>query len=522
MRTHRLAVLVLTIVWLVSCTAAPAPGSSAPASSVAAIDKNGTLTVGMGAYPDSFSPDLSRFTGGLSIWRAVFESLVKPNPTNGKLEPGLATSWTAINDTTWEIKLRSGVKWHDGSTFSADDVVTTFDKVLNGTPPAEYKNRIAQVTDVKKVDDLTIRLTTGTTPSGILPLGLADIFIHPAKQIKDAGLAAVNQQPIGTGPYSYASREQGVSVTLKRFDGYWGTPATLGTVVFKAYPEDATRIAALERGEIDIAFNTPPDEASRLQGTGKITIATSGIGQAMMVSFATASPALSKPLQDVRVRRALNQAVDKQSIVKDLLSNYTQVMGQSVGPDGAGYNQDVKPYAYDPDAAKKLLADTGYPNGFSFTLSAGTGRWLKGTEIPQAISGQLKKIGVDAKVELSDYAGMFNKVAAAQLESYYIGWNYYPVMDADFNLQHFTCGSRYKQMCDQTYDNLFNQERSTTDPEKRVALLRQMEQILHDNAPVIFLFQTPDVFGVRSRVQGFKPTADDTIHFDGVTVTTDK
>jgi peptide/nickel transport system substrate-binding protein len=184
----------------------------------------------------------------------------------------------------------------------------------------------------------------------------------------------------------------------------------------------------------------------------------------------------------VRVRRALNYAVDKQSLIRDLLNNYTQPMGQSVGPDGAGYNPDVKPYAYDPDQAKRLLAEAGYPNGFSFTLSAGTGRWLKGNEIPQAIAGQLKKVGIDAKVELSDYAGMFNKVATASLESYYIGWNYYPVMDADFNLQHFTCGSRYKQMCDQSYDTLFNTERSTTDPEKRVTLLRQMEQILHDNA----------------------------------------
>jgi peptide/nickel transport system substrate-binding protein len=520
MSARRIAALLVTVAVLVGCQ--PAPASSPTASGGATIDKNGMLTVGMGAYPDSFSPDLSRFTGGLSIWRAVFESLIKPNPVNGKLEPGLATSWTAMDATTWELKLRSGVKWHDGTTFSADDVVTTFDKVLNGTPPAEYRNRIAQVTDVKKVDDLTVRLSTGTTPSGILPLGLADIFIHPAKQIKDAGLDAVNKQPIGTGPLAYVSREQGVSVTLKRFDGYWGTPATLGTVVFRSFPEDATRVAALERGEIDIAFNTPPDEASRLEGTGKVKMATGGIGQAMMVSFATASTVISKPLQDVRVRRALNYAVDKQSLIRDLLNNYTQAMGQSVGPDGAGYNPDVKPYAYDPDQAKRLLTEAGYPNGFSFSLSAGTGRWLKGTEIPQAIAGQLKKVGIDAKVELSDYAGMFTKVAAASLESYYIGWNYYPVMDADFNLQHFTCGSRYKQMCDPSYDTLFNTERSTTDPEKRVTILRQMEQILHDNAPVIFLLQTPDVFGVRTRVQGFKPTADDTIHFDGVTVTTDK
>ncbi|MCC6642892.1 MAG: hypothetical protein IT386_17160, partial [Deltaproteobacteria bacterium] len=405
-----------------SNAATPVPaggGSAAPAS-------GGTLTIGIGGYPPTFNYNLNGSAPGYSIYRAIQEHLTGATTDGTGLRPELAESWTLIDDTTWQFKLRHGVTWHDGTPFTADDVVATIDIVLNGKPESYYRTRIADATGAEKVDDFTVNIKT-KQKSAILPVGLADIYIYQAKQIRDGGNEAISAHPVGTGQFKLAGSEEGVSVTLERYDGYWGEKAHLDKVVFRAIPEDATRLAALERGEIDIAYNVPPDDAPRLEGSSDITVVSSPIGQIMNVNFSLNSDVIpaDSPLRNVKVRQALNYGVDKESIVENLLQGFTKVApGQVIAADGLGHNPAIEAYPYDPEKAKQLLAEAGYPDGFEFVLTTAQGRYVKQLEIPQAIAGQLEAVGVKVDLDVRDWSAIESELGGG-LPAYYAGWNYF-------------------------------------------------------------------------------------------------
>lgn len=488
--------------------------SGSPAGREASQSGPSVLRIGIGDYPHSFNPNLSRSAPGYTMYQAMLDTLTEADSTRGgQLSPRLATSWKLVDDTTWELKLRNDVKWHDGTPFTADDVVATIDLTLNGKPTAQYASRIAGATNAEAMDKYTVRIHT-KTKNAIIPLGLSDIYIYQAAEVKAGGNDAVNANPIGTGAFKFKGKEEGVSVTLERTPDYWGPKPKFDQLVFKIYTEDATRVAALENGEIDIAFNVPPDDAKRLQAKG-IDIKSVAIGQTMMVDMKTVNP--NTPLYKKEVRQALNYGIDKDALIRDVMLGFGQKLkGQIIGPDGVGYNDKIDAYPYDPAKAKQMLADAGYPNGFQITFYTSQGRYAKQKEVSEAIGGQLQKIGINVKMQLVEWGAFISTIP--QYDFYLVGWNYFPVMDGDFVVQHFICASQYKIMCNQTYDQLLQQERSEPDAAKRVAIIQLMEQILHDEAPAIFLYQSPDIFGVSKRVQGFTPTPDDVVHVASISV----
>jgi peptide/nickel transport system substrate-binding protein len=532
-RTMRSGAVLLTFVLALTACGAQAPAqtdteastggqpSSGEPSGNGSPTTGGTLVVGIGGYPSSLNPNLQRSAVGYSLHRATLDTLTFANSREGgELQPSLAESWELIDDTTWQFKLRQDVLWHDGTPFTADDVVATVDLVLNGDPPAQYRNRISSAIGAEKVDDYTVNVMTAER-SSILPVGFADIYIHQAKQIEEGGNEAISANPIGTGQFKISEREEGVSITVVRNDDYWGEPAFLDAIEFRNLTEDATRVAALESGEIDIAYNVPPDDAARLEESGDVTIMSVPLGQSMMVQWALNSPQIpdDHPLADVRVRQALNYAVDKQSLVDNLLLGYTEILqGQIVADDGIGFNPDLEAYPYDPDRARELLAEAGYPDGFEFTMTNAEGRYVKSKEIGEAIAGQLADVGVTVNIEMSEHGTMVEAAGEQTLQTYYFGWNYFPVMDGDFVVQHYTCDGRYGLFCDEEYDALQAEQRSEPDPAKRAEIMADMQTILHDQAAALFLFQAPDVFGVNSRVHGFTPTPDNMIDFSTIWV----
>lgn len=523
----RLVPLVLATFLLAACTSggsngtstdgAPAPGGDATGAT-AGTTKGGTLTVGLGGYPTSFNPNQAKTAPANSVYRAILQPLVyADSQDSGKLTPALATEWT-LDGTAWVFTLRDGVKWSDGSDFTADDVVATIDLMQHGEPASQYLSRISFVTGVTAVDPHTVRFETNGQ-SATLPAALSDVYVYQKAQIDAGGNDAINSGPIGTGPFKLDSKQDGVEVTVVRNDLYWGDAPALDKVIFKAIADDSTRTAALQAGEIDVAFNVPPDTAKALDGQGGIAIQWTPIGQGMVLSLVTGSPDIAEPLKSAEVRQALNYAVDTQAIVDSALLGYgAPLQGQVLGSDGVGYDPDIPAFGYDPDKAKQMLADAGYPDGFSMTIYTATGRYVKQQEIPQLIAGYLQQVGIQADVKTLEWSDLNAGVSKGAYGATYSGWNYYPTMDGDAPFQLYTCNAGRLMLCDQQFDDLLTQERSEFDPDKRVALLQQMSQILHDQAPAIFLFQSPDVFGVRSNVHGFTPTADDMIHVETISV----
>jgi peptide/nickel transport system substrate-binding protein len=466
------------------------------------------LRIGIGTYPASFNSNLTPSAPATTMYQAMFDTLTESNSTkSGAVSPRLATSWSLIDDRTWEFKLRNDVKWHDGSPFTADDVVATIDLLLNGKPASYYAIRMVGVTGAEAVDKYTVRFKM-STKNAFIPIGAEDVYIYQAAVIKAGGNDGVNKNPIGTGPFKLKSKEDGVSVTLERNPDYWGTKPKLDQIVFRALTEDGTRMAALESGEIDIAFNVPADDAKRLGAKG-IDIKAVAVGQSMVLNMKMINPAT--PLANKKVRQALNYAIDKDALQRDVLLGFGEKLkGQVVGADATGFNDKLAAYPYDPAKAKALLTEAGYPNGFAVTFYTSQGRYAKQKEVSEAIAGQLKNIGLDVKLQVLEWGAYFSGLPTYDVNL--VGYNYFPAMDADYVLLQFLCSSYFKVMCNPSYDALLAQARSEADPSKRAAILQQMQQILNEEAPVVFLYQSPDIFGVAKRVKGFTATPDDLIH----------
>lgn len=473
----------------------------------------GTLTVGLAVEPASLDRNFAESAPGFSIYPTIFEYLVKVEPKSGRLEPMLATSWRVVSPTTWEFVLRRGVRFHNGEVFDADSVKMTVETVL--TTPAVVRSRIRFVERVEVVDRFTVRFIT-SEPFALLPQGLSQVAMYPPNYYKEKGQGYFSTNPVGTGKFRMAQWHKGNLMILEANGDYWGTDkARVRNLIFRPIVETATRLAALERGEIDIAVNVPPDEVKRLEALD-LRVASTPIGQAMMVQI---KPVPGTPLADKRVRQAMNYAVDKDSIVKNIMLGFTRPLdGQPVGRDAFGYSPRLKPYPFDLERAKRLLAEAGYPNGFSVKFQSSSGRYLKHREASEAVAGQLPRAGIRVEFEVIEW-GTFSRSVLQTLEAgplFYIGWNYFPVMDADFVAQHFATDSPFKLFSNTKIDELFQKQRRTFDPKERQAILQELMAVIREEAPAIFLFQSPDIFAYRPRVVGFEPTPDNAIHFDTI------
>jgi peptide/nickel transport system substrate-binding protein len=500
-----IALVLVLVVGACSSTANPPGASQGPA----------VLRIGIADYPSSFNPNFLRSAPAYSMYNMVWDTLTQADSTKGGALSGrLATEWALVSDTTWELKLRTDVKWHDGTPFTADDVAATLTLLKDGKPAANYASRMAGVDRIEAVNVSTVRITT-KAKNGLIPANLADVYMFQAAQIKAGGNDAVAKDAIGTGPFKLKAKQDGVAVTLERNKEYWGKALGLDQLVFKSFPEDATRVAALESGEVDLVFNVPADDAKRLQAKG-IDIKSTPTGYAMVVDMKTINAA--SPLAKKEVRQALNYAMDKDALINGVMLGFGEKLkGQVVGADGFGHNDKLSAYPYDPAKAKKMLADAGYPNGFSITLYTSQGRYAKQKEMSEAIVGQLKAAGIDVKMQLLEWGAFISGLPGWDM--YFIGWSYVPSMDSDFVAQQFSCSSGFwKVMCNPAFDQLLLQERAEADSTKRKAILQQMQQILYDEAPAIYLYQAPDIFGVAKRVKGFIPTPDGIVHMESITI----
>jgi peptide/nickel transport system substrate-binding protein len=372
------------------------------------------------------------------------------------------------------------------------------------------------VDKVEVVDRYTVRIHNSQLDV-LLPAGLGDVPMYPAKYYQQVGTQGFSTHPVGTGPFKFDRWDKGVQIVLNRYDDYWGKKPQVQRLVFRPFVESATRLAALQTGEIDIAVNAPPDDAQRLKSRG-FNIASTAIGQAMILQF---NLRINSPLRDRKVRQALNYAIDKEALVKNVMLGFGRVLdGQVVGPDGFGYNPNLKPYSFDLQRAHQLLSEAGFPNGFSIDMDTSQGRYVKQREVSEALVGQLAKASVRVQMHVWEWAEFVTKLdntlTIAPLA--YAGWNYYPAMDADFIFRWYVTDNPEKLFSNPTFDDLYNRQRAEPDRNKRLQLLREMQALLHDEAPMVFLFQSPDIYALKADIQGFRPTPDDRIHFDTVTV----
>ena len=440
----------------------------------------------------------------------IYDPLVRMSE-DGQPVPALAESWEPLDDITWQFKLREGVKFHNGEEFDADVVKFSLDWYLNPEPDVRivYSRNLRAIKEVQVVDKYTVNIITNG-PSATLIGNLVWAWMRPPKYSAEVGLEGFARAPIGTGPFKLVEFKQDEDVIVERNEEYWGSTPRLETVEFVEMPEQSTRMAALEAGEVDVAENMPIDQIQRLQGAGLEieAVVESAVTTVLLVNGKQREeyPFLS----DKRVRQALNYAVNKQELVDALTGGLGRpARGQFVGPDGFGYDPDFNAYEYDPKKARDLLAEAGYPDGVAFTLSYPMGRYPFADEVLQALPSYLAQVGVTMELERMENAAWEERYLAGELATTVLVPNYNPSMDVDraLVLYHPSFPRKWVEE-DPKMTALIDKERSTLDPVERLKVLHEAIAYGADMAPVIWLLSPPIIYGYSPRVHdvGFRST----------------
>jgi len=389
--------------------------------------------IGVRTETSSIDPHFSYFGSNKNAAYDIFDTLIGRDKDLG-LYPALATEWTKVEPTVWEFKLRAGVTWHDGQPFTADDVLFTFGRAGNvPNSPAPATQFLTQIVSAEKIDDLTLRIHAASESTQLL-LDLPDLFIVS----KHAGEGATTEDynsgkaAIGTGPYKFVSWTPGGTLSLVRNDSYWGTPATFASVDVIAIPNDAGRVAAILAGDVDLIEAVPPDSVERLKGDPNVTVWTVPdvyTGYLHMVTDRDDPPTITakdgspieNPLLNPKVREALALAIDRDAIISRLMFGLGQKASQLAGPTMVGYNPDIPQTPYDPEKAKALLAEAGYPDGFRMTIAAPNDRYVASAQIAQAVAQMLERIGIAMQVETMPANVFLPKINEQEYSIFFMG-----------------------------------------------------------------------------------------------------
>jgi peptide/nickel transport system substrate-binding protein len=381
------------------------------------------LKVGLSLEPTSIDPHYHNLTPNNAIARAIFNALVMTDEKQ-HLVPGLAVSWKPIDNTTWEFKLRQGVKFHDGTPFTADDVLFTFERAPNVPNSPSSFGLYTKGKTLTKIDDYTIHIKTAK-PYPLMPNDVAQIYIISKKNGQGATTEDYNsgKAAIGTGPFKFVEWVPGDRLILQRNDNYWGKKPEWDKVSIKPIKSAPARVAALLAGDVDVIDNVPTTDIARLKKDPNVTLST-GISNRViylhMDRFRENSPfikakdggPIKNPLMDLRVREAISKAIDRDAIVEHVMEGQAIPAGQLLPPGFFGTSKKLKPEKFDPSGAKKLLAKAGYPNGFRLTIHGPNDRYINDAKICEAIAQMLTRVGIETSVETMPKSVYFKRASA--------------------------------------------------------------------------------------------------------------
>ena len=465
--------------------------------------KDDTIVYAVQSDVQTWDPPNSVLRESIIFGYHVFDHLAARDLKTGKVGPSLAVSWRNVDDTTWEVKLRKGVKFHDGTPFGAKDVKATFDRVLNPELKLTARGNHAKIKSVEVVDDLTARFKTDG-PYPLFVERLTAQVMQSEKVIREKGHEWMQENPIGTGPYKLTRWNKKQEHFLTRNEDYWGPKPHYKHVRIRIIPEQATQIAELISGGVDVIKAVPPDQMDVINKSGQARTSTSPILRTAFIQLDQAGRSGKNPFQDRKVRQAANLAVDMDSIIKHVINGLGDRTATTVNPMAFGFDPGLKPYKQDLAQAKKLLAEAGFANGFDVGFLT-TGPTVEPglIQTTEAIAADLAKAGIRTKQRFIGEVGPFtNLVRDNKADPMFTwSWGYYSVFDADAILfDVMTCGQPYSYYCNKALDDLVIQGRSTLDTKKRTEIYVKAQQLIHEDAAYLFKWGLRGVWGVSNRI----------------------
>ena len=502
----------VTTAWLALVALMIGPGMAVPAAPQPA----GTLVVGLVAEPVNLDPAQVTDLNSNRVGRRIVETLATFPDESTQIVPGLAESWTVSKDgLRYTFKLRKGISFHDGTPLNAEAVKFSIERQINAEHPFNKLGKypfanyfFGNVKAVEVVDPSTVEFVLKEPRASflaILTAGAASIVSPTA--VKKLGVDYA-LQPVGTGPFRYVAWDRGQRVVLERNAQYWKSPVKVERVIYRPIVEDQARLTELLTGALDLIVGTPPDFVAQLENNPKVTLLKQVGAHVWYLGINNQK----KPFDDKRVRQALNYAVNKEAIVRDVLKGTGSMSAGPVLPGTWGADAGLKPYPYDPERARKLLADAGYPGGFT------TSMWVpesgSGMQSPVAMAtvmqSNLKAVGVNVTLQTFEWGAFIAKLRSKEQELFALSWMagnedpdmvMYPLLHSS---QWTPDGPNRALYKNEKFDELLHQARLTTDQAKRAELYRQAQRILADDPPWIFVDHEIQTAVHSKRVQGFK------------------
>jgi len=473
------------------------------------------VTVAQGADAATMDPHAHSITITSNVLAHIYDSLGQRNPEKNYAYEGLlAESWEIVDDLTVDLKLRQGVTFSNGEPFNAEVCKYNLDRIMGNLPGVEppfIAKWYSKFKDAEVLDEYTVRVTTSEVDVFVVQR-LLDLEMVPMEYTKEHGFEKLAQEPIGTGPYTLKEWVREDHITLVAREDYWRGRPSIDVVVFRPIPEDATRIAELQAGNVDLIVNVPPDSVPSIEADENLVVKDVPSTRGAMVILDTEREG-PLDMSNKKVRQALNYAVDRDAIIEHILGGYG-IKVATVAPEYfLGYDPDLEPYPYDPEKARKLLAEAGYPDGFEIKdFRVGRGRFLRNVEVAEAIVDQLAEVGVKVTLnamEFGVWAKDTNEHIIGDMSLAALGNAYFDAWNTIFTLCR--SGNVWAWYGNPEVDNYIDEAGSTIDPVEHEEATKKALRLLYDDPPFIFMYQLVDVYAVNKRLQ-WEPRSDELIY----------
>jgi peptide/nickel transport system substrate-binding protein len=471
----------------------------------------GKLTVALPAEPATLDPHKGNTRYNYLFNSNMFEGLVLRND-KAELVPGLAESYNVSSDgLTYTFNLRKGVKFHDGTPMTAEDVKFSIERA---TSPATKNPLLAYIKTIDRVDILDankVALRLKERDAIFLKKLAFAGWIVPKNYVQSVGEEGFARRPVGTGPFKFVSRTISEQIEMQANDSHWGWVPKIRSLVLRTVPEDAVRLGMLQTGEADIVAEMPPPLLDRISAIRGVKTLSHPSGEIYWLVLNIKDGAKDSPLLKQKVRIALNHAIDKQAIIDNVLKGQAVMIPGALAPSVSAVDPKMKPYAYDPALSRRILAEAGYPNGFKVDMYSSVGRYTLDRDISLAIASQLKAVGVDVNLNLWDSAKWVGDLRK----------KYYPISYQAFGntvfdpegLMIFGVHTKafWSFYSNEAVDKLIDESLKITDQKDRDAHFQKIDRAMYDDASHVFLWESKILFGMRDRVN-WKPQAGDNVY----------
>ncbi|MCC7428998.1 MAG: ABC transporter substrate-binding protein [Alphaproteobacteria bacterium] len=483
-----------------------------------------TLNFAVGAPVTSIDPHYHNLSPNNALAGHIFESLADFDPRH-RLGPGLAESWRVVDENTWEFKLRRGVKFHNGQDFTAEDVAFTIARVPTvPNSPSSFAIYTRAAREVQVVDPYTVRIRTNG-PYPLMPVDIASIYMLDSQTHRDPKTEDFNsgRLAVGTGPYRFVSYRPGDRVELARNDAHWGERQPWERVNYRMITNDSARTAALLAGDVDVIDQVPTSDIARLRSDQRTALAEITSLRIIYLHLDRSRPAgqptpmitdnngqpIPNPLHDGRVRRALSMAIDRKAIVERVMEGAAIPSGQFLPPGTYSYAPGLQPPAYDPDGAKRLLAEAGLPNGFRISLHGPNDRYMNDARIIQAIGQMWTRIGVRTEVQPLPWTTFTARAGRQEFAAFLVGWGSgtgeasSPLRSlvATFDRNTGFGAANRGRFSNPEMDGLLRQALGTVDDERREQILIRATEVAMRDVGIIPIHNQINYWAHRRAVQ---------------------